>query len=132
MDLPSADAILIRPSSLMSILAPVFSTISRMTLPPEPMTSRILSTGICMVSMRGACSPSSARGAVSALFLRSRVRARPSPAWASRRVPAELVARAGERLVRLLEDVGAALPGLVERDPHDLFGDARDLDVHLE
>ena len=34
------------PSSWMSILAPVFSTISRITLPPEPITSRILSTGI--------------------------------------------------------------------------------------
>jgi hypothetical protein len=36
----------------MSTFAPVVATISRMTLPPEPMTSRILSTGILMVSMR--------------------------------------------------------------------------------
>ena len=42
----SDDAILIMPSSSMSTLAPVFATISRMTLPPVPMTSRILSLGI--------------------------------------------------------------------------------------
>ena len=35
-----ADATLTVPSSSMLILAPVFSTISRMTLPPVPMTSR--------------------------------------------------------------------------------------------
>ena len=34
------------PSSSMLILAPVFSTISRITLPPVPITSRILSVGI--------------------------------------------------------------------------------------
>ena len=61
--LASAEAILTVPSSSMLILAPVFSTISRITLPPEPITSRILSVGIFMVSMRGAYSPSSARGA---------------------------------------------------------------------
>jgi hypothetical protein len=36
-------ATLIVPSSSMSILVPVCSVISRITLPPEPMTSRILS-----------------------------------------------------------------------------------------
>ncbi len=41
------------PSSLMSTLAPEVSTISRITLPPEPITSRILSVGMFMVSMRG-------------------------------------------------------------------------------
>ena len=56
-----AEATFTVPSSSMSILAPVFSTISRITLPPEPITSRILSTGIFSTSMRGACSPSSAR-----------------------------------------------------------------------
>ena len=44
--LPSEEAILIVPSSSMLILAPVFSTISRITLPPVPITSRILSVGI--------------------------------------------------------------------------------------
>ena len=38
----------------MSILAPVTSLISRITLPPEPITSRILSLGMVMVVMRGA------------------------------------------------------------------------------
>jgi hypothetical protein len=38
-------AIFIVPSSSMSILAPVVSQISRMTLPPVPMISRILSSG---------------------------------------------------------------------------------------
>jgi hypothetical protein len=37
----------------MSTLAPLWATISRITEPPEPITSRILSTGILMVSMRG-------------------------------------------------------------------------------
>src|SRR6516164_5541341 len=50
---PLADATFTVPSSPMSILAPVFSTISRITLPPEPITSRILSTGMLNTSMRG-------------------------------------------------------------------------------
>ena len=54
-----------------------------------------------MVSMRGACSPSSARAPVSALR-------------------------------HLAEDVHAAVLRLVERDAHDLLGDAGDLDVHLQ
>ena len=85
----------------MLILAPVFSTISRITLPPVPITSRILSVGILNISMRGACSPSSARAR-------------------------------GQRLRHLAEDVQAAVLRLAERDPHDLFGDAGDLDVHLQ
>jgi len=40
----------------MLTLAPVFSTISRITLPPVPITSRILSVAILKVSMRGAYS----------------------------------------------------------------------------
>ena len=55
------------PSSSMLILAPVFSTISRITLPPVPITSRILSVGILMVSMRGANSPTSDAGGVERL-----------------------------------------------------------------
>src|ERR671913_357257 len=46
----SEELILITPSSSMSTLAPVVATISRITLPPVPMTSRILSLGIDMVS----------------------------------------------------------------------------------
>ena len=73
-----------------------------MTLPPEPMTSRILSVGIWMTSMRGAYSPSSARAS-------------------------------GSALRHLAEDVQAAVlaPGR-GRLPHDLLGDALDLDVHLQ
>ena len=50
----STAATLIVPSSSISILAPVTSQISRITLPPEPITSRILSLGMVMVVMRGA------------------------------------------------------------------------------
>jgi hypothetical protein len=42
------------PSSSMSTLAPVSATISRITLPPVPMTSRIFDLSICIVSIRGA------------------------------------------------------------------------------
>ena len=42
----STAATLMVPSSSMSILAPVTSLISRITLPPVPITSRILSFGI--------------------------------------------------------------------------------------
>ena len=52
----STAATLIVPSSSMSILAPVTSAISRITLPPEPITSRILSLGMVIVVMRGALS----------------------------------------------------------------------------
>src|SRR3546814_5510885 len=45
----------------MSTLAPVVATISRITLPPVPMTSRIFDLSICIVSMRGACAESSSR-----------------------------------------------------------------------
>ena len=66
----------------MSTLAPVVATISRMTLPPVPMTSRILSLGIGMVSMRGAWADSSSRVWSSALAISPRMCARPSFAWA--------------------------------------------------
>ena len=54
-DAPSGEAILIVPSSLMSTLAPDVSTISRITLPPDPITSRILSVATFIVSILGAC-----------------------------------------------------------------------------
>src|SRR6185369_9111622 len=81
--LRSLDAILIVPSSSMSTLAPVSATISRITLPPVPMTSRILSLGICIVSMRGAWALSSLRLWSSALAISPRIWARPSFAWES-------------------------------------------------
>ena len=71
MELPEEEAILTVPSSEISTLAPVFSTISRITLPPVPITSRILSVGIFSTSMRGACSPSWARALPSAFAISS-------------------------------------------------------------
>ena len=50
----------------------------------------------------------------------------------ARRMLAELGAGRGQRLGHLAEDVQAAVLGLAERDLHDLFGDAGDLDVHLQ
>ena len=75
-----AEAILTVPSSEMSILAPDSATISRITEPPEPITSLILSTGMWMVSMRGAYSPSSGRAVLSALSISPRICMRPSRA----------------------------------------------------
>ena len=46
----------------MSTLAPVSAQIFWMVLPPEPMTSRIFSTGIFMEIIFGAYSDTSARG----------------------------------------------------------------------
>ena len=100
-ELASEEATFTVPSSSILILAPVFSTISRITLPPVPITSRILSVGIFKVSMRGANSPSSARAPV-------------------------------ERLAHFAKNMQPALPGLGQGDPHDLFVDAGDLDVHLQ
>ena len=42
------------PSSLISTLAPLSSTISLMTFPPAPITSLILSVGTFIVSILGA------------------------------------------------------------------------------
>ena len=50
----------------------------------------------------------------------------------TRRVLAELGAGRGQRLAHFAEDVHAPVLGLGERDAHDLFGDAGDLDVHLQ
>ena len=50
----------------------------------------------------------------------------------ARRIFAELGAAPRQRLVHLAQDVHAAVARLVERDLHDLLGDAGDLDVHLQ
>ena len=50
----SFDATFTIPSSFMSTLAPLSSTISLITFPPEPITSLILSTGTWIVSILGA------------------------------------------------------------------------------
>ena len=115
-ELPSLDAIFTVPSSSILILAPVFSTISRITLPPEPITSRILSVGIFIVSMRGANSPSSARALVERLghFVQD--------------MQAAVLGLAERDLHDLLGDAG-------DLDVHLQRGDAvlgaRDLEVHV-
>ena len=83
MQAASGEAILMMPSSLMSTLAPDSSTMPRITLPPEPITSRILSGLICMVSMRGAWTENSALPSLSALAISPRMCMRASFAWAS-------------------------------------------------
>src|SRR6266496_3913465 len=50
----SEEAMETLPESSTSILQPVDSMIDRIVLPPEPMTSRMRSRGICIVKMRGA------------------------------------------------------------------------------
>src|SRR4051812_18907318 len=49
-----------------------------------------------------------------------------------RRVIADLLARAGQRLGHLAEDMTSPVPRLVKRDAHDLLGYRGDLDVHLQ
>src|SRR5204862_170707 len=82
-DTPSADATFTRPSSSTSIFTPVRSMMLRIILPPGPMTSRILSTGIRMVTMRGAKSEMFWREAPSASFILPRMCRRPLRAWSS-------------------------------------------------
>src|SRR4028118_2115794 len=105
----------------MSTLAPVCATISRMTLPPVPITSRILSLGICSVSIRGARADSSPRVSPSALAISPRAL---GPGAVGRQRAGGLA----QRLGHVAEDVGAAVLGLGQGDAHDLLGDARDLD----
>src|SRR3977135_138233 len=50
----------------------------------------------------------------------------------ARRMFAELGTRATDRFSHLAEDVDTPRFRLIERNPHDLFGDAGDLDVHLQ
>ena len=79
----SVAAILMVPSSSMSILHWVCSTISRITLPPVPMISRIFSFGTLMIVMRGAVEATSSRAPVMALAISPRMCSRPSFAWSS-------------------------------------------------
>src|SRR3546814_3073719 len=50
----------------------------------------------------------------------------------ARRKLRHLMTRRGQRLGHFTEDMQATLLGLAERDLHDLFGNAVDLDVHLQ
>jgi hypothetical protein len=62
------EAIVIVPSSWMSIVVPVSSVSARMTAPPLPITSRIFSGLILNVIMRGACCDTSVRACGSAFL----------------------------------------------------------------
>ncbi len=81
--LASTAATLIVPSSSMSILVPVCSVISRITLPPVPITSRILSLGIVNCVMRGAVDATPSRAPPRPLAISPRMWMRPSFAWPS-------------------------------------------------
>src|SRR5260221_4965528 len=50
----------------------------------------------------------------------------------ARRVRADALARPGQRLRHLAENVQTPVLGLAERDLHDLLGDRGDLDIHLQ
>ena len=62
---PSLEPIRTVPSSSMSISTPVVAMISLIRLPFGPMTSPILSTGMVIVTTRGAFADSTSRGAAS-------------------------------------------------------------------
>ena len=96
------------PSSWMSIVAPVSSWMPRMTLPPLPMTSRILSVGICRLMICGAQSLVDSRGAGMASSMVSRMNMRPSCACmsAERKI-------SGVRPVALLSICMAVMPLVV-------------------
>ena len=80
---PSADPIRTVPSSSISSVAPVSSSISRIIFPLGPMISPILSLGIETASIRGAVSASSGRGSEMILFISPRMCRRASRACAN-------------------------------------------------
>ena len=82
-DSSSFDATLTVPSSSTSMRTPVRSMMLRMVLPPGPMTSRILSTGILMVTMRGAKVEMFERASGRVARIRSRMCSRPARACSS-------------------------------------------------
>ena len=61
------------PSSLISNLAPLSSTISLMTFPPAPITSLILSVGTFIVSILGALELTVSLALSRALAISSRI-----------------------------------------------------------
>src|SRR5712692_3944904 len=71
------------PSSSISMVVPVSSWMPRITTPPLPMTSRILSGLIFILMMRGAKLESSAREPSIACFMICRIIRRASRAWSS-------------------------------------------------
>src|SRR5262244_514246 len=133
---PLADATFTVPSSAMSILAPVFSTISRITLPPDPITSRILSTGMLNTSMRGACSPSWSRCWASAFDISPKMCMRPSFAWPSATrmissvMPAILLSICTERGVSSLQ-MDIKIAGITEEIMRVALGQAKEGRMHI-
>ena len=79
----SVEAMLTRPSSSTSIFTPVRSTMLRIVLPPGPMMSRILSTGMVIVTIRGAWVEMESRGAAMVACIFSSIARRPVRACAS-------------------------------------------------
>src|ERR1051326_740349 len=146
---PLAVAIEIVPSSATSIFAPVSSTSERMTLPPGPMTSRILSGLILIWMMRGANADLD-RAVVSNIDLRAGLfnqRTNDFTAWSNDVANlvgidlnlddawckrGDLLARLSERLLHHTQDVETSFLRLLQSLGHDLSVDAGDLDVHLQ
>ena len=79
----STAAMVMEPSSWMSMVVPVSSVMARMVAPPLPITSRIRSGLIFIWYMRGAKSDSSVRAAGMASCILPRMCMRASRAWAS-------------------------------------------------
>ena len=71
------------PSSSMSILVPVVSQISRIILPPGPITMPILSCGMWITLILGTDSRNSARAPLMPLAISSRMCSLPARAWVS-------------------------------------------------
>ncbi|ETX25777.1 putative membrane protein, partial [Vibrio parahaemolyticus IDH02640] len=80
---PSVAAILIVPSSSISIVVPVSSVRARITAPPLPITSLIFSALIFIVWIRGANSEISSRAPASASSITDRMCLRAPCAWLS-------------------------------------------------
>src|ERR1019366_2559416 len=79
----SLEATVTVPSSCTSILQAYSFWSARIVLPPEPMTSRIFSSGTVIVSRRGANAESSGRAAFSVCSILSRMKSRPWRACSS-------------------------------------------------
>ena len=79
----STEATLTKPSSVISIAAPVSSVIARMVTPPLPITSRILAGSIFNVKIRGAKSDISLRAVDNSAFMFSKICSLPPLACSS-------------------------------------------------
>jgi hypothetical protein len=106
----SFEATVTVPSSCTSILQEYSFWSARIVLPPEPMTSRILSSGTTIVRSLGANSDSSGRAAWSVASILSRRNIRPRRAWSraaakiSREMPESIIARDPPQIVAIDDD----------------------------